>query len=72
MDEEKRRLLADISHDLKTPLTVIQGYADALRDGMVPEEEREACLRVISQRTQRVNELPFVLSRIQQAGTSAD
>ena len=57
LDEEKRRLLADISHDLKTPLTVIQGYADALRDGMVPEEEREACLRVISQRTQRVNEL---------------
>ena len=57
LDEEKRRLLADISHDLKTPLTVIQGYADALREGMVPEGEQEEYLRVISQRTRRVNEL---------------
>ena len=57
LDEEKRRLLADISHDLKTPLTVIQGYADALRDGLVPEEEQAEYLKVISQRTRRVNEL---------------
>ena len=57
LDEEKRRLLADVSHDLKTPLTVIQGYADALREGMVPEKDREMYLKVISQRTRRVNEL---------------
>ena len=35
-DADKQRMLADLSHDLKTPLTVIQGYAQALVDGVVP------------------------------------
>ena len=38
--EEKQRLIVDISHDLKTPLTVIQGYAEALQQQRVPEEKR--------------------------------
>lgn len=33
---DKRRMIADVSHDVKTPLTVIRGYAQAFRDGMVP------------------------------------
>ena len=57
LDEEQRGLLADICHDLKTRLAVIQGYANGLREEMVPEGEQEEYLRVISQRTRRVNEL---------------
>ena len=32
-NEARRQMTADIAHDLRTPLTVIKGYAEALRDG---------------------------------------
>lgn len=35
---DKQRMITDISHDIKTPLTVIRGYAQAFRDGMVPPQ----------------------------------
>lgn len=39
---ERQRLIADVSHDLKTPLTVISGYAQAFNEGVVPpEKERD-------------------------------
>lgn len=47
--EEKQRLIADISHDLKTPLTVIQGYAEALTQQRVPEEKKERYLQTMVQ-----------------------
>jgi len=37
----RRQMTADIAHDLRTPLTVIAGYAEALRDGVLkPSPER--------------------------------
>ena len=56
-NEERRRLLADISHDLKTPATVIRGYGTALRDGIVPEEEKDAYLDTIVKKADRIGEL---------------
>lgn len=47
MTAEKQRVLADLSHDLKTPLTVIQGYAQALADGVVPPEKQRQYLETI-------------------------
>lgn len=41
MEEEKKRLLMGISHDLKTPVTTVYGYAKALSDGMVTDPERQ-------------------------------
>lgn len=40
-DEEKQQMLADISHDLKTPITIIQGYAKAICDGVIKEENKQ-------------------------------
>lgn len=45
--QERQRILADISHDLKTPLTVIQGYAKALEDGIVPDDKKKQYIRAI-------------------------
>lgn len=45
--EDKQRVLADLSHDLKTPLTVIQGYAQALVDGIVPPDKQRQYLETI-------------------------
>lgn len=47
---DKQRMLADLSHDLKTPLTVIQGYAQALADGIVPPEKQQQYLMTLSRK----------------------
>ncbi|MDP4095817.1 sensor histidine kinase [Paenibacillus sp. P96] len=53
-----RKMLANISHDLKTPLTVVLGYAEALsRDSDMPAAERERLLGKIHQKSLDVLEL---------------
>lgn len=40
-EKSKQRLMVDLSHDLKTPITSIQGYAQALVEGRVTDPERQ-------------------------------
>lgn len=40
-EKSKQRLMMDLSHDLKTPITSIQGYAQALVEGRVTDPERQ-------------------------------
>lgn len=54
LSDEKNKMLADISHDLKTPLTVISGYATALHDGLIKPEQVNDYLKVIYQKCDRV------------------
>lgn len=53
-DELRRDLLANVSHDLKTPLTMIKGYAEMIRD-LNNEEKRIDNLNVIIEETDRLN-----------------
>ena len=55
--QEKQRLIADISHDLKTPLTVIQGYSKALLEKRVPEEKEKKYLETICGRAGLASDL---------------
>lgn len=41
-DEERRTLIAGLSHDIRTPLTVIRGYVDGLRDGVAKDAAMES------------------------------
>ena len=50
MDEARQKMIADISHDIKTPVTVICGGIDAVCDGKVPPEEVEPTLRMVRRR----------------------
>ena len=43
--------------DLKTPITVIQGYAKAVRDGLVPPEKVPDYLDIIQQKANRLTDL---------------
>lgn len=61
--EKKRNLmLSDIAHDLKTPITTVSGYAQALHDGMVTEpKKQEQYLKAICNKSNRMSELISVL-----------
>ncbi len=57
LQQQKQKMLADISHDLKTPITVITGYVDAIRDGIVPEGEQMRYLDIVSRKASLLSEL---------------
>ncbi len=58
LEEERNRMFMDISHDLKTPITTIQGYALALKEGMVEQEEKkQRYLQTIYDKSVRVTNL---------------
>ena len=51
----RRQMTADIAHDLQTPLTVLQGYLEAMREGTLkPTPER---LKTLHQEAQHLSEL---------------
>lgn len=55
--KENHTLIADISHDLKTPLAVIGGYARAFEDGHVSGAKRQTYLHAIYEKSLAANEL---------------
>ncbi len=56
-DADRQKLLADISHDLKTPITVICGYTNAIADGKISPDKLGAYLHLINDKAEEVNEL---------------
>ena len=60
MEYERKRslMLSDIAHDLKTPITTISGYAQALRDDVVEDEQKKKqYLDAICQKSKRMDDL---------------
>ena len=56
-ETQMRSLLANVSHDLKTPMTSITGYAQALTDGTAEPDDVRRIGEVISEEAQHVNTL---------------
>ena len=56
-DELRRDLMANVSHDLKTPLTMIKAYAEMIRDLDQKKEKRDTHLNVIIEEADRLNVL---------------
>ena len=53
----RRNFVANVSHELKTPMTTIAGYIDGILDGTIPAEEQKHYLSIISQEVKRLNRL---------------
>ena len=69
LDQMQKELIANISHDLRTPLTMISGYAEVMRD--IPDENTPENLQVIVDESARLTSLVNDLLNVSklQAGT---
>ncbi len=56
-EQRRQEFVANISHELKTPMTTIQGFADGILDGTVPPGRQQEALKTISDETRRLSRL---------------
>lgn len=54
MEQKKSQLLLELSHDIKTPLSTIKGYANALESDLVPEAKKMSYYQTIDKKADRV------------------
>ncbi|HWH14978.1 MAG TPA: HAMP domain-containing sensor histidine kinase [Miltoncostaeaceae bacterium] len=55
--DSQQAFLADVGHDLRTPITIIRGHLDQLAAGMVPEDERDGVLELLQDEVGRMGRL---------------
>ena len=56
-ERQRREFIANISHELKTPMTTIAGYTDGILDGTIPPENEKQYLQIISDESRRLSRL---------------
>ena len=56
-ERQRREFIANISHELKTPMTTIAGYTDGILDGTIPPENERQYLQIISDESRRLSRL---------------
>jgi len=70
--DSKKRIIRDISHDLKTPITSVLGYSKAMLDDVVTDEnDKKTYLTYIYNKTKRINYLVdelFIFSKLDSPG----
>lgn len=54
---QRQEFVANVSHELKTPMTTISGYVDGILDGTIPPERQEHYMRIVSDETKRLSRL---------------
>ncbi len=56
-ERQRREFIANISHELKTPMTTIAGYTDGILDGTIPPENERKYLQIISDESRRLSRM---------------
>lgn len=54
---QRQEFVANVSHELKTPMTTISGYVDGILDGTIPSDRAGHYLQIVSDETKRLSRL---------------
>ena len=68
---QRQEFVANVSHELKTPMTTIGGYIDGMLDGTIPPERHRYYMQIVSDETKRLSRLVrsmLDISRLQDRG----
>lgn len=57
LEGSRRSFVANVSHELKTPMTSIAGFIDGILDGTIPPEKEEYYLKIVSDEVRRLSRL---------------
>ncbi len=57
LEEMRSSFLANVSHDLRTPMTTISGFIDSILDGAIPPEKHKHYLSIVSEEVKRLSRL---------------
>ena len=71
-EELRNEFIANVSHELKTPMTTIAGFADGILDGTIPKDQEDKYLATIADETRRLSRLVrhmLSLSRLRSEGS---
>lgn len=72
---QRQEFVANVSHELKTPMTTISGMVDGMLDGTIPPEKQKHYMRLVSDETKRLSRLVrsmLDISRLQDQGGIPD
>ena len=70
-ERRRQEFVANVSHELKTPMTTIGGYIDGMLDGTIPPEKQQHYMQIVSGEVRRLSRLVrnmLVISRLQAMG----
>lgn len=68
IEQGRREFVANVSHELRSPITSIMGFVQGMEDGTIPTEEHGKYLAIVSDETKRLSKLIgdlLVLSRLE-------
>ncbi len=57
LESSRRSFVANVSHELKTPMTTIGGFIDGILDGTIPPEHEKKYLTIVSDEIKRLSRL---------------
>ncbi|MBQ8088146.1 MAG: sensor histidine kinase, partial [Clostridia bacterium] len=57
LEDSRRHFVAAVSHELRSPLTCMRGYVEAMQDGTIPPEQTPQYLQIVMDETNRLTDL---------------
>lgn len=74
-EKQRQEFVANVSHELKTPMTTIAGFMDGMLDGTIPQEKHRYYMQLVSDEVRRLSRLVrsmLEISRLQSQGIAEE